>query len=223
MTARERVLEAYGGNPPRCRWCGSTTRALELDHIEGGQGQGNRHRATLTKRLESVLCDTYRHTGAWLPGYQVLCVTPARTGCHDIKSDRQRKAMPRRKDAPQVNLGLPEDVQQLLAALATRPEYAGNRSLVVEAAIRQMGEEKAQATLTKALQGRLDTQQETLQAQGKRLDALGVELLHVKGRLATIESILTRMEGDVKALTDRSTTPPVPEESRGSFWSKKRG
>ena len=43
MNAREEALEHYGGRPPRCAWCGHTTD-LEIDHIDGGQGQGNAHR-----------------------------------------------------------------------------------------------------------------------------------------------------------------------------------
>jgi hypothetical protein len=43
MNAREEALEHYGGQPPRCAWCGHTTD-LEIDHIDGGQGQGNAHR-----------------------------------------------------------------------------------------------------------------------------------------------------------------------------------
>jgi hypothetical protein len=42
MTAREAAIQAYGG---RCVWCGcDDPTQLEIDHIDGGQGQGNAHR-----------------------------------------------------------------------------------------------------------------------------------------------------------------------------------
>jgi hypothetical protein len=48
MTAREAAIQAYGGT---CVWCGcDDPTQLEIDHIDGGQGQGNAHRGDMTAR-----------------------------------------------------------------------------------------------------------------------------------------------------------------------------
>lgn len=63
---RLKVLIHYGGNPPKCAWCGmEDIRVLTIDHIHGG---GHQHR-------KQIGCEIF----LWLikndypEGYQVLC------------------------------------------------------------------------------------------------------------------------------------------------------
>jgi hypothetical protein len=43
-SVRLQALQQYGGIPPRCAWCGTTTGPFELDHL---RQDGAAHRAHL--------------------------------------------------------------------------------------------------------------------------------------------------------------------------------
>src|SRR3989304_2826345 len=69
---RKKILEYYGGNPPKCACCGETTYwFLTLDHING---DGHISRRKVTERNTAGI-GYFR----WIirnnfpPGYQVLC------------------------------------------------------------------------------------------------------------------------------------------------------
>src|SRR6266545_6543288 len=129
MTARERVLAAYGG---MCAWCHSPTR-LEIDHIHN---DGAAHRHAIMMKLEYWLCREYTATGSWPTGVQLLC-----QHCHDRKSGRIPH-MPARHGAQQINISLPDSMAAQLALLASAPEY-GSKSRVLEAALRLLIEGSA--------------------------------------------------------------------------------
>jgi hypothetical protein len=50
--ARVQLLQAYSPTPECvcCTWCRTTAGPFEVDHIEGGHGQGNAHRRELAAR-----------------------------------------------------------------------------------------------------------------------------------------------------------------------------
>ena len=64
---RQRVLAFYGGNPPKCAWCGATEN-LQIDHIDGS---GYKDRLT-SKNLVGFLL---RKCNPFPPGFQVLCAS----------------------------------------------------------------------------------------------------------------------------------------------------
>jgi predicted DNA-binding protein len=169
MTARERVLAAYGG---RCAYCGTAPPdvTLEIDHVQGGQGQGNAHRAAITTRLERWLCREFRRLGSYPVGYQLLCVRPDRTGCHDKKSGRSPH-MPARKGNISVNLSLPADLAERLTVLAAQPGQT--RSGVMETALRKLLEEGASTSLVEGLHQRLDRLAQAVESLAQHLKALG--------------------------------------------------
>jgi predicted transcriptional regulator len=208
VNARERVLRAYGGNPPHCSWCQSTTN-LEIDHVDGGQGQGNAHRKTLTKRIEYWLVDEYRRLGSWPTGYQVLC-----HGCHDAKSKR-RPTMPPRKGNESINLSLPAALVEQLTVLASKP--GATRSSVIEEALRAMIEGTASQTLLETLHQRLDAFTAGLTAVEQALKALDVRVLNIESRLRTHEGKYVEFCDAVHRLYSFAATPPNGTTRRS--WS----
>lgn len=62
---RVKVLEHYGGSPPRCAHCGITQEAvLDVDHIFGG---GNQDRGRRENRCRDII------QAGFPPLYQILC------------------------------------------------------------------------------------------------------------------------------------------------------
>jgi hypothetical protein len=79
VSVRLQALIAYSGtDPPTCRWCGSPD-CLELDHIDGGKGQGTAHRRDMARRGTNINYELRRL--GYPPGYQCLCHE-----CHQMKS-----------------------------------------------------------------------------------------------------------------------------------------
>lgn len=64
---RIKVLEHYGGTPPKCACCGeSHIEFLVIDHIEGG---GTNHRS----RMKNQSIGLWLRTNSYPKGYRVLC------------------------------------------------------------------------------------------------------------------------------------------------------
>jgi hypothetical protein len=52
MRARQEAIQAYRG---RCVWCGCDhPTQLEIDHVDGGQGQGYAHRRDMAARGTTI-------------------------------------------------------------------------------------------------------------------------------------------------------------------------
>jgi hypothetical protein len=82
--ARLDCLTHYGGDPPRCLWCGCTDISqLELDHTFGG---GNQHRLAIGTKLETWL---RRHGYPDDIPMEVLCHE-----CHLLKSYGKEFSLP---------------------------------------------------------------------------------------------------------------------------------
>jgi len=141
-------LHAYGN---RCSWCGSQEN-LELDHVAGG---GNLHRQAIGTKLEYWLVKEHARTGYWPTVVQLLCTTPAHTGCHDAKSARRPTLMPARKGTTSIQVSIPDELVERLTALASQP--GATKSTVMEAALRQLLEGSASQTLLEGLHQRLDS------------------------------------------------------------------
>lgn len=221
MNARQKVIAGLGG---KCSWCGSTSRVLEIDHIDGGQGQGNAHRKAIGKKLEYWLCDQYAASGHWPPGYQLLCTTPERTGCHDLKSGR--RPMPSDKDLKRFNVGFPEAKLAHLEQLATGPPYDGSKSKLLEAAFDRFLETQAEGLAMQGIQQQLSSLQATLLAAvqtpapppagvalDKRLVDLSERLATMNTRLAGVDNELARVHSRLSGLL---TPAPVPVPR--SWW-----
>jgi predicted transcriptional regulator len=188
MNARQACLEHYGGRPPRCAWCGDTSD-LELDHIAGGQGQGNAHRKEIKGKLEYWL---QRH--CYPPGYQCLC-----THCHDLKSGRIR-TMPPGKGSQDVHISLRDDLAERLTVLASAPGMT--RSKVMEAALVQHLEQGASETLLAGLHQRLDTVMQTMGEVTKAVQAVDVKMSGLTSRIEKIEQRFQSFTDAVNSLYD---------------------
>jgi hypothetical protein len=178
MTARARVLEAYGS---RCAWCQTTTGPFEIDHIHG---EGNTHRKTLRKSIEYWLVDEYNTTGIWPRAVQLLCQQ-----CHNRKSGRI-SPMPARKGADQHNVTLPESVGARLAILASDPLY-GSKSRVVEAALRLLVEGDANHGFVDSVQQQLSAFQATVV---EHLDTVQQQMRLVLAKMHELDVRIGRME-----------------------------
>jgi hypothetical protein len=185
-TARQACLEAYGGQPPRCAWCGNTT-GLELDHIVGGAGEGNRHRDEIKGKLEYWL-----QRQGFPPGYQCLCKR-----CHNWKSGRI-KAMPPRTGKTNLRV----EIEAETAAQVDRLAATGRtKREIVEAAIQAYVEGGAQEAMLTTVQTRLDTLTARLEMLEAGLTALLPLLTDVLTKaLQPLESKLQSVVDGQKAL-----------------------
>jgi hypothetical protein len=151
-SARARAIAGLGGC---CRWCGSP-HDLEIDHIHGGQGEGNAHRAALgTDKLETWLCREFRRLGVWPAGYQLLCHR-----CH-LKRHGKGKRMPAKEGNVPLTTSLSKEASALLATLATRPEY-GSKGRVLEAGLHALSEGQTESALVDSLHQHLASGLDTL-------------------------------------------------------------
>jgi hypothetical protein len=142
---RKKVVAALGG---RCVWCQATDKPMEIDHIEGGQGQGNAHRKAIRMPLEEWLYQEYQRTGYWSSLVQLLCVD-----CHGRKSGRIR--MPPRKGNMQLNVSLPADlVSEVMVRAAV---FEGGKSAYVEHAIRAQMSDGVVHTVTDGIHQHIST------------------------------------------------------------------
>jgi hypothetical protein len=184
MTARERALAACGG---KCAWCGSTDN-LEFDHINN---DGAAHRKALgSTKIETWVLRFYaEHQRAPTSTLQLLCKVH-----HDSKSGR-RPAMPPRKGATQHNVILDDVLGQQLVALAEQPEYHGQKSEVVAAALRLLLGDGAQAALLTTLHQHFDVQVVGLKGVDAALAALQTAIKSLEHRLYQLDDRLSRQEG----------------------------
>jgi flagellar capping protein FliD len=161
MKARQAVMQYYGGH---CCWCGSA-EDLELDHVDGGQGQGNAHRRAIRGKLEYWL----RREG-FPPGYQVLC-----RRCHDLKSGRMAHMPPRQGKVDlrvEIDATLAQQVEVLAATGKTKRE-------IVETA------------LLAHLQG--SAHESMLTTLHTRMDAMTAQIDRLKASIAELTAALTQV------------------------------
>lgn len=65
------VLIAYAGSPPKCECCGETIlEFLAIDHVNGN---GSRHRSTISSSRSSTRLYTWLRKNKYPEGFQVLC------------------------------------------------------------------------------------------------------------------------------------------------------
>jgi predicted transcriptional regulator len=183
MNAREQAIQAYGGT---CVWCGcDDPTQLEIDHIDGGQGQGNAHRRQIGTKIEYWL-----RAQGYPPGIvHLLC-----RRCHDLKSGRT-PTMPPGKGSQDVHISLRDDLVERLTILASAPGMT--RSKVMEAALVQHLEHGASETLLAGLQQRFDA---TTQALGEVTKALQALDLKVSGQTSRIDRIEQRFQSFIDAV-----------------------
>ena len=186
MTVRERVLDGLGQS--RCAWCQRTGVPLEIDHVHGGQGEGNAHRAQLKEPLERWLWRAYQRLGHYPSGYQVLCVE-----CHDAKSNRRPRRMPAKQGNTSLHLSLPAELVEQLDLLAKQP--GATKSTVIETALRQLVEGSANQTLVEGLHQALAEQKAALLDQAAALKALTL-------RLGAVETLVTAQSKDSARVID---------------------
>lgn len=123
MTAREKVLQAYGG---KCRFCGDTTR-LEIDHVFAG---GNVHRRTIAPTsLEAWLCHQHALTGVWEPGYQLLCRTHHEAKTAMERTTRMAETAEKKELKVDLDLGLFRQVE----VIKVDPRFKTQRGVVTAA------------------------------------------------------------------------------------------
>lgn len=68
---REKALEYYGGDPPKCDCCGEHTyEFLSIDHMEGG---GNKHRKSFRKGKWEPTIYQFLSENNYPDGFRVLC------------------------------------------------------------------------------------------------------------------------------------------------------
>lgn len=182
MTIREKVLAAYRGC---CAWCGRTT-GLEIDHIHG---EGNSHRRTIRVKLHVWLWRQYTDTGQWPTGFQLLCTTPAHTGCHDRKSGRT-STMSVGKGKQQHNILLTDELSQHLVTLAEKAEYRGKKSEVIERALLTLLEGNTSDTVTVSFHDHLSKVHDTLTAT---LQALDTHVLYLQQSLQKMQTAQQQM------------------------------
>lgn len=224
MNARARVIEGLGG---RCAFCGSTTRPLEIDHITDVTGPGTAHRKAIGKKLEYWLQDQYRADGKWPAGYQLLCVTPERTGCHDLKSQRRRMATT--KETKQLNITVSPEKFHQVEQLAQDPRY-GSKAKVVEAALDALLGSQMDEMALSNLQQQLAAMQAALliaihdNRPSAAQDAPSLDLKAIEHRLAaTLKEQLEYVRQEItlgyqtfeSRLPPRSTLGPRPAPSKG--------
>ena len=130
MRARDAALRHYSIDPAmiRCAWCGTAQGPFELDHMIGGQGQGNQHRHAIRGKLEYWLQRQYRQSGQWPTGFEVLC-----RPCHQAKGRDERKgeSMPIRKGASEIRGSVDDTLAAAFEALAAK----SSKSEVLEKAL----------------------------------------------------------------------------------------
>ena len=187
MTAREKVLRAYGGC---CRYCGAAG-PLHLDHIAAG---GTAHRKALGCPLPYWLCREKKRTGAWSPLVQLLC-----TACHQRKTARERTAMPARKGATALNIALPDHLAAQLSVLAKEPDFHGSKSLVLETALRAFVD--GRSTLT------------SLDSVHDHLARLGLDVMET---VRTLDTHVAPLEKVVHALHPAPERPGAAPDHPGA-------
>jgi predicted transcriptional regulator len=183
MNARQACLNHYGGC---CAWCGcQDVSQLEIDHIDGGQGQGNAHRQEIKGKLEY-----------WLKrqGYPAGIVHCLCRHCHDLKHGRI-PTMPPGKGSQDVHISLRDDLAERLSVLASAPGMT--RSKVMEAALVQHLEQGASETLLAGLHQRLDTVMQTMGEVTRAVQALDVKMT---GHTSRIEKIEQRFQSFIEAV-----------------------
>jgi 5-methylcytosine-specific restriction endonuclease McrA len=205
MTARERALQGLGG---RCAWCGRT-QDLEFDHVEGGQGQGNRHRLTLKQtKIYYWVLDQFAKDKRWPTSVQLLC-----TRCHDKKSGRLPMSAGRGQKA--LNINLPDALAAQLAVLAAGPDHH-TKSGVIEAALRAYLEGSAQQTVLDQVHRRLDTLTQAVKELTQHLaqpvpvpkaleDRLEMLERQQRQQTADLTRLLQGIHTDLKAVSDALT------------------
>src|SRR5262245_44093751 len=112
MTARARVLAAYGH---RCAWCGRTDLPLQIDHIVGGEGQGNGHRKERNRMLDCRLVNGYIRAVQRPTACTHLCAAREHHNRH------RKPAMPEGKHKTSITISLPDDIVKHVGTIAAKP------------------------------------------------------------------------------------------------------
>jgi metal-responsive CopG/Arc/MetJ family transcriptional regulator len=201
MNARQEAIARLGGC---CAWCGRD-QDLEIDHIAGGQGQGNAHRRAINEPIERW----FKRQG-WPVGIvQLLC-----RHCHDLKSGRIR-TMPPRKGTEDVHISLPTDLIERLTVLASAPGMT--RSKVIEAALVQHLEQGASETLLAGLHQRLDTLGQHIGEVTKAVQAFDVKVGGLTSRLEKLEHRFQSFTDAVNSLYDHEKADRNGQTKRSWF------
>jgi len=191
---RLQALRHYGGDPPRCVWCGCDDVAqLEIDHIIGGQGQGNAHRNEIRGKLEYWLKRNH-----YPPGYDVLCRV-----CHARKSADEREViMPSRNGAREIWGNSDEALATQIEALAAKSSKSGVLEQALTAYVSGNGQQAGMAGVLKRLHEhtaaieQLDQTMQRVEGQIARMDD---RLTKIEHRQAEIMDVLRRIWDDHQA------------------------
>jgi len=187
MTAREECLRHYGGC---CAWCGNTT-GLELDHIDGGQGQGNAHRQAIKGKLQYWL----KRQG-FPAGFEVLC-----RSCHQQKSaDEREELMPSRNGAREIRGNIDEALAAQIDAIASKP--GTSKSEVLEQALTAYVSGNGQQAGMAGVLKRLHEQTTALEALERTVKAIGVQIATMDERQKTMAHQQIDILGTMRALWD---------------------
>jgi hypothetical protein len=123
MTAREEAIQAYGG---ACVWCGcDDSTQLEIDHLNGGQGQGNAHRRDMAARGTNINYELRRL--GYPPGYRLLC-----SCCHQVRTYGKVVSMPPRRGHKDLHVSLPDALCEEIERLAKQCPDGSKSNVVVD-------------------------------------------------------------------------------------------
>lgn len=203
MNARAEVIQAYGG---RCAWCAcDDLTQLEIDHLDGGQGQGNAHRRDMAARGTTIAYEL-RALG-YPPGYRLLCGC-----CHDIRTYGKVVRMPPRRGHKDLHVSLPDAVIDEIDRLAKqRPD--GSKSHVILDLLAGHGAGQSTALIAK-LHERLDGIETTVTTLSTRVDTL----VRLVGDLPTMARHMGTLQGDITAIYD--TVKRLDEQSKKGWFGR---
>jgi hypothetical protein len=187
MNARAEAIMRLGG---ACAWCGcDDPTQLEIDHIDGGHGQGNAHRRNMTARGTTIAYELRRL--GYPPGYRLLCGC-----CHDIRSYGKVVTMPPRRGHKDVHVSLPDALVDELERLAKK-RGDGSKSNVIVDLLAGHGTGQTVALMAKVHE-RLDTLEATLASLTAQINRLA----QVPGDVTDLKRELSTQKGDIQAIYD---------------------
>lgn len=227
---RARVLAYYGGTPPACLWCGSTTK-LELDHIENDGAEHRRDLRALHLTLEEwliaedfpadivqVLCQRCHHTKTRL----------AQRRTTKTAEEEEEAPMPARKGAVTAHITLSPEAQAQLERLTAQTPHTTKSQVVEGLILRTLTDPSGDAAST--LADRLHTIEQRLAPVP---DLLATSLAQMTTTADRVTTALTTLHQETQAPLDqrleslerllKAAFPSLSEQARHRQQAPPRG